>query len=205
MACQNFDTCSYAWHQKTADLGSCFDGFKNGDETDVDCGGSCPDCKVDGGWSDYGPWSDCTAECGKGAVSSTRSCTNPAPANGGADCAGEATLTKDCGLPPCQVDFHQECTYTLRPHTFRMQLQKGVKQKVTSVLAGKANVLLKVVGTADMDLSLETMGGEKLVSYSAPNLNWGQADLTHKNAVIHVCTDGCSKDVDVRFNGDGKA
>ena len=25
-------------------IGHCYDNFKNGDETDVDCGGSCPEC-----------------------------------------------------------------------------------------------------------------------------------------------------------------
>merc|ERR1719478_2103504 len=85
-----------------------------------------------------------------------------------------------------------------------MELSPGVKQRVTSIEAGKANVLIKVVGSADMDLSLETHASEKLVSYSAPNVNWGQADLTHENAVIHSCTDGCSQDVEVRFNGDGR-
>ena len=36
---------------------------------------------VDGGWTD---WSECSKKCGGGWRK--RSCTNPAPSNGGADC-----------------------------------------------------------------------------------------------------------------------
>ncbi|KAL5248186.1 hypothetical protein ACHWQZ_G017384 [Mnemiopsis leidyi] len=61
-------------------------------------------CPVDGGWSDYGVWSECSADCGTGTKSRTRTCTNPAPANGGADCVGEATETQNCNTQPCPVD-----------------------------------------------------------------------------------------------------
>ncbi|KAL5255035.1 hypothetical protein ACHWQZ_G014467 [Mnemiopsis leidyi] len=59
---------------------------------------------VDGGWSDYGSWSECSAVCGGGTKTRTRSCTNPAPANGGADCVGEATEAQDCNTHSCPVD-----------------------------------------------------------------------------------------------------
>ena len=53
-------------------------------------------CTVDGGWSDFGDWSECSADCGGGTQTRTRTCTNPAPANGGAYCVGSATETQDC-------------------------------------------------------------------------------------------------------------
>ncbi|KAL5264217.1 hypothetical protein ACHWQZ_G005337 [Mnemiopsis leidyi] len=56
---------------------------------------------VDGGWSEHSAWSECSAECGGGTQTRTRTCTNPAPANGGADCVGEATETKDCNTHSC--------------------------------------------------------------------------------------------------------
>jgi len=49
---------------------------------------------VDGGWSD---WGACSADCGGGTQ--TRTCTNPAPANGGADCVGDPSQT--CNTQAC--------------------------------------------------------------------------------------------------------
>jgi hypothetical protein len=54
---------------------------------------------VNGGWS---AWSQCSGSCGQGTQS--RSCTNPAPANGGTACAG-STLS-DCPLPACAQGRH---------------------------------------------------------------------------------------------------
>ncbi|NTV44438.1 MAG: hypothetical protein HGA67_01950 [Candidatus Yonathbacteria bacterium] len=55
---------------------------------------------IHGGWSD---WSACSASCGGG--NQTRTCTNPAPANGGAYCPGassQACNTQSCAvLPTC--------------------------------------------------------------------------------------------------------
>lgn len=43
-------------------------------------------CLVNGGWTG---WSACSTSCGPGVL--TRTCTNPAPACGGADCVGSPT------------------------------------------------------------------------------------------------------------------
>jgi hypothetical protein len=49
---------------------------------------------VDGGWS---AWSTCTPACGQGT--STRTCTEPRPSNGGRDCYGDST--KSCIIQQC--------------------------------------------------------------------------------------------------------
>ena len=55
---------------------------------------------VDGMWT---PWLDgsCSTTCGDGTQTRTRMCSNPAPANGGEDCSGEATEEVDCNPQPC--------------------------------------------------------------------------------------------------------
>lgn len=50
---------------------------------------------VDGGWSAYSAW----GECKNSVQTRTRTCTNPAPANGGADCQGPAGEQQPCLSP----------------------------------------------------------------------------------------------------------
>ena len=52
------------------------------------------DTTLDGGWSDFGA---CSKSCGGGTE--TRTCSNPAPANGGKDCVGDGT--KVCNTQGC--------------------------------------------------------------------------------------------------------
>ena len=59
------------------------------------------DMPVDGGWTDWGEWSECTATCGSGTKNRSRTCTNPAPLNGGQDCPGSPTDTMECNTQPC--------------------------------------------------------------------------------------------------------
>lgn len=57
--------------------------------------GLTPIVPVDGGWSDFGPWSACVA----GQQVHTRTCTNPAPANGGKQCDGPSSVEAPCMVP----------------------------------------------------------------------------------------------------------
>ncbi len=66
-------------------------------------------CPVNGGWSDWSGWSACSVtNCGlDGTQNSTRTCTNPTPANGGANCnlldGGNAVKEQSCSTPACTV------------------------------------------------------------------------------------------------------
>jgi hypothetical protein len=71
---------------------------------------------VDGKWSHWGYWSQCSAMCAGGTRNRTRTCTAPVPQNGGADCrnpvgppgvgekkqlVSENWETDECGYIPC--------------------------------------------------------------------------------------------------------
>ena len=56
---------------------------------------------VDGAWSDFGAWSECSAGCGGGTQTRTKTCSNPAPAFGGADCVGDAEESRECNTNAC--------------------------------------------------------------------------------------------------------
>ncbi|KAL9952095.1 hypothetical protein ACROYT_G039302 [Oculina patagonica] len=61
-------------------------------------------CAVNGGWSDFGDWGECNAACGDGKQERSRTCTNPPPSNGGAQCSGPNKETRTCNNGPCAVD-----------------------------------------------------------------------------------------------------
>lgn len=63
-------------------------------------------CPIDGGWS---AWGGCSASCGGGIKSRTRSCTNPAPQYGGANCSGSSSESASCNTQSCGGG--QSCCY----------------------------------------------------------------------------------------------
>nr|QNH72425.1 toxin candidate TRINITY_DN36852_c0_g2_i2 [Pachycerianthus maua] len=71
------------------------------------------DCQgpVDGHWGKWSPWSSCSLTCGNGVKTRQRSCDNPEPANGGADCSGSATESSICTGPSCTVDLSADCNF----------------------------------------------------------------------------------------------
>ena len=51
---------------------------------------------VNGGYSEFGDWSECSVTCGRGNQTRMRTCTKPPPSQGGADCVGEGSETRPC-------------------------------------------------------------------------------------------------------------
>ena len=64
-----------------------------------------PEAKpIDGGWSDWSKWGNCSKPCGPGIKKRTRTCSNPYPFLGGKDCSGDLFEVSSCKLKDCDVD-----------------------------------------------------------------------------------------------------
>ncbi|CAD5123995.1 DgyrCDS12301 [Dimorphilus gyrociliatus] len=62
------------------------------------------DCPVNGVWSAWIASGECSTSCGPGKKLFKRTCSNPAPENGGDDCTGDDVKTEDCNLGPCPIN-----------------------------------------------------------------------------------------------------
>lgn len=56
---------------------------------------------VDGGWGSWSSYSRCSVTCGVGIQQKQRTCTEPAPAHGGASCVGESVVSRNCTQVDC--------------------------------------------------------------------------------------------------------
>ena len=63
---------------------------------------------VDGVWTAWGSWGQCTVTCGGGKSTKTRTCTNPRPQHGGAPCAGADNSKKDCNTQVCISTYNDD-------------------------------------------------------------------------------------------------
>ncbi|XP_077867573.1 uncharacterized protein LOC144356754 [Saccoglossus kowalevskii] len=63
-------------------------------------------CPVDGGYSDWGEWEECSLSCGVGHQTRSRLCDNPEPEYGGQNCQhlGSYLQTQSCNEQHCPVD-----------------------------------------------------------------------------------------------------
>ncbi|XP_076099012.1 SCO-spondin-like isoform X4 [Mytilus galloprovincialis] len=61
-------------------------------------------CPIDGNWTDWSSWNECSVTCGKGLKDRERTCSNPLPQYGGTPCAGNATTSETCNDDPCPID-----------------------------------------------------------------------------------------------------
>ena len=57
---------------------------------------------MNGAWSSWSDGSGCSASCRGGTVTKHRTCTNPAPAHGGASCLGDDTDVIPCNNIECE-------------------------------------------------------------------------------------------------------
>ncbi|XP_043799822.1 A disintegrin and metalloproteinase with thrombospondin motifs 7-like isoform X3 [Apis laboriosa] len=57
--------------------------------------------QIDGGWGEWGSWSECSRTCGAGVSIVERKCDHPEPAHSGKFCIGERRRYKICNTDPC--------------------------------------------------------------------------------------------------------
>lgn len=73
------------------------------DWEEADCP-KIPLCPTNGNWTDWSAWKSCSKSCGIGITSRFRTCSNPAPRNGGKICEGMNLDLKYCNLNPCPIN-----------------------------------------------------------------------------------------------------
>ena len=56
---------------------------------------------VDGSWSQWSSWSSCSVTCDEGLRTRTRTCAEPSPQGGGADCVGSKSGMEKCKIVSC--------------------------------------------------------------------------------------------------------
>ena len=56
---------------------------------------------VPGGWAQWSRWDACSVTCGSGTQFRYRTCTNPPPSHGGAQCSGQSRQLYYCDRRPC--------------------------------------------------------------------------------------------------------
>ncbi|KAH3713153.1 hypothetical protein DPMN_072939 [Dreissena polymorpha] len=62
---------------------------------------------VNGQWSEWGHWSECSATCGEGQITRKRLCNSPNPDNGGEFCLGYNIDTGVCNDSRCRSKLLQ--------------------------------------------------------------------------------------------------
>eukprot|EP00064_Thunnus_orientalis_P020663 superscaffoldBa00005807_g20806 len=60
-------------------------------------------CPVDGNWSEWSLWEECSRTCGQGNRTRVRTCSNPPAQHGGRPCEGKAVEVIMCSVRPCPV------------------------------------------------------------------------------------------------------
>ncbi|XP_016146102.1 hemicentin-1-like [Sinocyclocheilus grahami] len=60
-------------------------------------------CPVDGNWSEWSSWEECSRTCGQGNRTRVRTCSNPPAQHGGRACEGKAVEAIMCSIRPCPV------------------------------------------------------------------------------------------------------
>ncbi|XP_023368848.1 semaphorin-5A [Otolemur garnettii] len=64
---------------------------------------------INGAWSAWTSWSQCSRDCSRGIRNRKRVCNNPEPKYGGMPCLGPSLEYQECNILPCPVDGVWSC------------------------------------------------------------------------------------------------
>merc|ERR1712004_601708 len=123
-------------------------------------GRNCELISLDGGYTNWSPWSSCVANCS--LQERNRSCTNPAPQNGGYDCYGASREIRLCGDPIYCKDFAYACDF-------------GTKNNMTSC---------DMYGNESSETHWEMNYGRTLTPNTGPET--GHSTMDEKDAYIYI-------------------
>lgn len=170
----------------------------------------CTPAPTDGGWSS---WSPCSVSCGGGIQ--TRSCTNPAPQNGGADCVGPDTQscnTQSCGTAPSIPTIHgptegfEDVVYTFSFESTDPDgdaLRYGIDwiagdgiDEVHQWVPAAGYVSSGVVQTVDKKWSVTGLKTFKVLAEDSGGLSSGWATHTITITTVPQCSDIIDNDGD---------
>ena len=120
---------------------------------------------VDGGWSRWSAYSECSVPCGGGTKERTRTCTNPSPKNGGKECVGDDTETAVCNQQPCPASKQTSSESAQQPAATQTSTPSAVpgssttsSQQPTSSTATTATPASNSMSTSDTGSPTTTSG-----------------------------------------------
>ncbi|XP_059162099.1 LOW QUALITY PROTEIN: uncharacterized protein LOC131945116 [Physella acuta] len=103
----------------------------------VKYGGACP---VNGGWSPWGEWLECSVQCGNGERIRMRKCDNPSTKNGGIHCQGDWYEKTQCVARFCHPDpglsdwsEYSPCSETCGKFGIKSSTRYCLEQKLCTV------------------------------------------------------------------------
>ncbi|TKR80408.1 hypothetical protein L596_014488 [Steinernema carpocapsae] len=109
--------------------------------------------RIDGGWSPWAEWSQCTVSCGQGVQRRVRYCNNPVTVKG-KHCEGEFVESRPCTEAECPVskrnierhhgDCDCGCTLSAKSGSFFADVRRCRRKRIEWRIPGKPGKRVKV-------------------------------------------------------------